>query len=157
MSTRFAQRDKSSSSPTGQPTATEPITASSSKTSKRWDGFVYEITIYGLVEPLYRYKVEDFQMLLSALTRGGEPKFLYIEYDYSGDDYYDGESFVKIVDPEFRAFLEKKGKIKPSTDEVDKVDKRDLEEFLKQKNAISLFIIEIGDGEDVATVVATRY
>jgi hypothetical protein len=156
MSTRFTKRDKPSPpSSTGQPTVTEPITAANSKTSKRWDGFVYEITIYGLAEPLYRYDVEDMQMLLSALTRGGKPEILYIEYNYGGDD--EGEQFVKIVNPEFRAFLEKKGKITPSTDKVDRIDERDLKEFLKQKGAISLFIVEIEEGENVATVVAAGY
>jgi hypothetical protein len=94
------------------------------------------------------------QRLLSALTRGGKPKILYIKYDHSGDDYDKNEQIVQLVDPEFRAFLEKKGKIAPSTDKVDRVDKRDLEEFLKQKGAISLYIVEIERDEDMATVVA---
>ncbi len=155
MATQFARRNKSSPSSTGQPTVSEPVTASSSKTDKKWNGFIHKITIYSLPEPLYRYDVEDMQMLLSALTRGGKPKILYIEYDYSSDDYDEGGQFVKIVDPEFRAFLEKKGVAVSPTDEVKGyVDKNDVKEFLKQKGAISLYIVEIEDDEDVATVVA---
>jgi hypothetical protein len=119
---------------------------------QKWDGFVHETTIYGLAESLYRYDVEDMQRFLSALTRGGNPKILYIEYDYSGE----GEHFVKIVDLEFRAFLEKKKGMALSTGEVDRVDRDDVEEFLKLKGAISLFIVEIEDSEDAATVVAYR-
>jgi len=120
-----------------------------------WKGSVYVMTaISGLPEPLYRYGVEDIQKLLSVLMRGREPKILYIKYDHSGDDYDKNEQIVQLVDPEFRAFLEKKGKIAPSTDKVDRVDKRDLEEFLKQKGAISLYIVEIERDEDMATVVA---
>jgi len=116
---------------------------------EKWDGFIHEVTIYGLPEPLYRYGVEDTQILLSALTRGGKPKIMYIKYDY----YDEGEHFAKIVDQEFKAFLEKKGITSP-TDEMDMVSWSDVEEFLKQKGAISLYIVEIEDGEDMATVVA---
>jgi hypothetical protein len=110
---------------------------------------IHMTTICGLFEPLYRYDIDDFRRLLSALTRGGNPKILYIEYDYSDE----GEHFVKIVDQEFKALLEKKG-VALSTDEVDYVSKDDLKEFLKQKGAMSLFIVEIEDGEDTAAVVA---
>jgi hypothetical protein len=120
-----------------------------SKFESGWSGFIYAAMIYGLFEPLYRYNVDDFQRLLSALTRGGNPKILYIEYDYSDE----GEHFVRIVDQEFKAFLEKKDVVL-STDEVDYLSKDDLKEFLKQKVAMSLFIVEIEDGEDTATVVA---
>jgi hypothetical protein len=115
----------------------------------KWDGFVYETTIYGLFEPLHRYDVEDMRSLLSALTRGGKPKILYIEYDYGEE----GEHFVKLVDPEFKAFLEKKGVTSP-TSEVDNVDEDDVKEFLKQRKALSKYIVEIENGEDAATVVA---
>jgi len=115
----------------------------------KWNGFVHETTIYGLFEPLHRYDVEDMQSLLSALTRGGKPKILYIEYDYGEE----GEHFVKLVDQEFKAFLEKKGITSP-TSEVDNVDEDDVKEFLKQRKALSMYIVEIEDGEDAATVVA---
>jgi hypothetical protein len=111
-----------------------------------WD--VYVATIYGLFEPLYRYDVEDIRMLLSALMRGGKPNMLYIEYDYGGE-----ERFVKIVDTEFREFLEKKG-ISSPTGEVDGMSENDVKEFLKQKGALSMFIVYIEEGEDAATVVA---
>ena len=115
-------------------------------------GFVHKTTICGLAEPLHRYGIEDMQRFLSALTRGGNPKILYIECDYSGE----GEHFVKIVDQEFRAFLEKKKGVALPTGEVDRVDRDDVEEFLNLKGATSLFIVEIEDGEDAATVAAYR-
>jgi hypothetical protein len=119
------------------------------KLESGWGGFIHVAMIYGLFEPLYRYNVDDFQRLLSALTRGRNPKILYIEYDYSDE----GEHFVQVVDQEFKAFLEKKGVVL-LTDEVDYVGKDGLKEFLKQKGAMSLFVVEIEDGEDTATVVA---
>jgi hypothetical protein len=118
-----------------------------------WKGSVYVMTaISGLPEPLYRYGVEDIQKLLSVLMRGREPKILYIKYDY----YDEGEHFVKILDPEFKTFLEKKGITSP-TDEVDMVNWGDVEEFLNQRGATSLYIVEIeDDDEDAAAIVAYR-
>jgi len=116
-----------------------------------WNGSVYVTAIRGLAEPLYSYDIEDMQRLLSALTRGRESKILYIKYDY----YDEGEHFVRIVDQEFKVFLEKKGITSP-TDEVDMVSWSDVEEFLNLCGAISLYIVEIEDGEDSATVVAYR-
>jgi hypothetical protein len=120
-----------------------------SKTKNEWDGFIYETEIYGLAEPLYRYKVEDMQRFLTALTRGGNPKILYIEYEYSDED----ESDIVIVDPEFKAFLQEKGKISP-TGKVDNIKEDDVKEFLKLKGALSLYNVYIEDNEDVATIVA---
>jgi len=116
-----------------------------------WNGSVYVTAIRGPAEPLYSYDIEDMQRLLSALTRGRELKILYIKYDY----YDEGEHFVRIVDQEFKVFLEKKGITSP-TDEVDMVSWSDVEEFLNLCGAISLYIVEIEDGEDSATVVAYR-